>query len=240
LDSASFNYCPFRRSPTYLSLIEKSEYFTIEYIIFWGRIGMALLSSAILSVKWSSISQIARQALQILTTIILAKTLSPSDLVWWAWRWSWSGSWTFQRPRHVVCNHPTHDLSEKLLSSIFWVNVVFGLLYSSCLFIRANGRLILQWNEIDFFAEVAFCFISYFEYRDNSAGTPGAKTRIHQIGEGGDCGDFVRRCSRNYPCFLGAGVEFGFPGALDSPCFNNCFSFFSATGARRCCLISRK
>lgn len=88
---------------------------------------MALLASAISSVKWSSISQVARQVLQILTTIVLAKTLSPSDFGLMSMAMVVIGFLNIFRDlgtSSAVIQR--RDLSEKLLSSIFWVNVLFG------------------------------------------------------------------------------------------------------------------
>jgi len=99
---------------------------------------MALLSSAILSVKWSSISQIARQALQILTTIILAKTLSPSDFGLMSMAMVVIGFLNIFRDLGTSSAIiQRHDLSEKLLSSIFWVNVVFGTVVTLVVYLFA-------------------------------------------------------------------------------------------------------
>ncbi len=80
-------------------------------------------------VKWTTVSQVGRQVVQILTTIILARLLPPADfgLIGMAaiiigfidiFKDMGTGAAVIQKK----------DLSSLMLSSIFWVNVAFGIL----------------------------------------------------------------------------------------------------------------
>src|SRR5262245_29736908 len=87
----------------------------------------SLRSSATSGVKWSSVSHFGRRGLSLLTNIVLARLLAPSDfgLVGMAavitgfievFRDMGTAKAVIQR------QHP----SEALLSSIFWINALFG------------------------------------------------------------------------------------------------------------------
>jgi PST family polysaccharide transporter len=88
---------------------------------------MSLRASATEGVKWSSASHFGRRALSLLTNIVLARLLAPSDfgLVGMAavvigfvevFRDMGTASAIIQR----------RDVSDGLLSSIFWINALFG------------------------------------------------------------------------------------------------------------------
>ena len=90
---------------------------------------MSLKQASISGVKWSSISQVSRQIMQLVTTAVLARLLSPSDfgLVGMAtivigfvgiFRDLGTSSAIIQRK----------NISDSLINSLFWINVVFGLL----------------------------------------------------------------------------------------------------------------
>jgi O-antigen/teichoic acid export membrane protein len=99
---------------------------------------MSLVNRITTGVKWSSISQVGRQSIQLITTIILTRLLSPSDF-------------GLVGMGAVVTGFVAlfHDLgtsaaviqkkvvSEVFLSSIFWVNASFGLLVAVALFVCA-------------------------------------------------------------------------------------------------------
>jgi len=99
---------------------------------------MSLINRITSGVKWSSISQVGRQSIQLITTIILTRLLAPSDF-------------GLVGMGAVVTGFVTlfHDLgtsaaviqkevvSEVFLSSIFWVNASFGLLMAVALFVCA-------------------------------------------------------------------------------------------------------
>ena len=88
-----------------------------------------LKQSALAGVKWATVSQVGQQAIAFVTTLLLVRLLAPADfgLLNMAlivigfvriFRDLGTGSAIVQR----------QDLSDELLSSLFWVNLVFGLL----------------------------------------------------------------------------------------------------------------
>ncbi|CAG1020387.1 partial Lipopolysaccharide biosynthesis protein WzxC, partial [Methylococcales bacterium] len=97
---------------------------------------MSLRKTAISGIKWSSFSFVSKRALALLTNIVLARLLSPNDfgLVAMAsvtlgfidlFKDLGTGSAVIQRK----------DVSEGLLSSIFWINAGFGVMVSAGLYI---------------------------------------------------------------------------------------------------------
>ena len=99
---------------------------------------MALLSSAISGVKWSSFSQIGRQTLQLITTIVLARTLAPSDFGLMSMAMVVIGFLNIFRDLGTSSAIiQRKDISNKLLSSIFWVNVGFGVLVTLVVYFLA-------------------------------------------------------------------------------------------------------
>lgn len=101
-------------------------------IVYYGcdeKIKMSLKNKATSGIKWSSVSQVGRQVMQFFTTAILARLLSPSDfgLVGMAilvtafldiFKDLGTSAAVIQRK----------NISDELLYSIFWINVIFGLL----------------------------------------------------------------------------------------------------------------
>ena len=99
---------------------------------------MSLVNRITSGVKWSSISQVGRQLIQLITTIILTRLLSPSDfgligmgavVTGFAALFHDLGTSAAVIQKEVV--------SEVFLSSIFWVNASFGLLVAVALFVCA-------------------------------------------------------------------------------------------------------
>ena len=90
---------------------------------------ISLQRSAVSGFKWSSFSQFGQQGLQFLTFVILARLLDPSDfgLVSMATIVIGFGA-LFKDLGTSAAVIQRKILSEELLSSIYWVNVVFGLL----------------------------------------------------------------------------------------------------------------
>jgi O-antigen/teichoic acid export membrane protein len=99
---------------------------------------MSLTTTATTGVKWSSASHFGRRALSLATNIVLARLLAPSDfgLVGMAavvigfvevFRDMGTAAAIIQRPK----------VSELLLSSIFWINAVFGCLAMAVLLLVA-------------------------------------------------------------------------------------------------------
>ncbi len=99
---------------------------------------MSIRRSVASGVKWSAFSKFGRQGTQLVTTIILARLLKPTDfgLVSMAmvvigflniFKDLGTSSAVIQRK----------NISEDLLSSIYWVNVFFGLLITLAIYIIA-------------------------------------------------------------------------------------------------------
>lgn len=88
----------------------------------------SLQRSAVSGFKWSSVSQIGQQAMQVITTVILARLLKPSDfgLVGMAMIVIGFGA-LFKDLGTSAAVIQRKNLSRELLSSIFWVNVAFGV-----------------------------------------------------------------------------------------------------------------
>jgi len=98
----------------------------------------SLKHQAVSGVKWSAVSQVSRQGTQLLTTIILAHLLTPSDfgLVGMAMVViGFIGIFKDLGTSAAIIQRKV--LSERLLSSIFWVNVGFGTLAMAVLFLGA-------------------------------------------------------------------------------------------------------
>jgi len=90
---------------------------------------MSLKQASISGVKWSSISQVSRQIMQLVTTAVLARLLSPSDfgLVGMATIViGFVGIFSDLGTSSAIIQRK--NISDSLLNSLFWINVVFGLL----------------------------------------------------------------------------------------------------------------
>ncbi len=113
---------------------------------------MGLLNQAVTSVKWVSISQVGRQFIQYITTLILVSLLAPSEFGLMAtaliiinflelFKDLGTSSAIIQRM----------SISDSLLSSVFWLNVCFGLIIFSIIFFLSpilanffnNNKLVL-------------------------------------------------------------------------------------------------
>jgi O-antigen/teichoic acid export membrane protein len=97
---------------------------------------MTLSVKAVSGVKWSSISQFGRQITQWITTIILVRLLSPSDFGLMAMAMVVIGFVSLLKDLGTsAAIIQRTNLSEELLSSIFWFNVAFGFLATAILFL---------------------------------------------------------------------------------------------------------
>lgn len=84
---------------------------------------------AVSSVKWSAISQAGRQVMQLLTTVILARLLSPSDFGLMGMVVVVTGFiMIFKDLGTSAAVIQRKNLSNELLNSIFWINMAFGFL----------------------------------------------------------------------------------------------------------------
>ncbi len=121
-----------------------------------------LKQSATSGVKWSAISQAGRQITQLATTIVLARLLSPSDFGLMGMATVVIGFVAlFKDLGTAAAVIQRKEPSENLLSSIFWINAVFGLAAMAALFTLAplvadlfqEPRLtpMLQWLSLTFF-----------------------------------------------------------------------------------------
>jgi lipopolysaccharide exporter len=80
-------------------------------------------------IKWSTISQVGRQGTQLLTTVILARLLTPSDFGLVGMAMVIVGFiGIFKDLGTSAAIIQRKELSESLLTSIFWINVGFGIL----------------------------------------------------------------------------------------------------------------
>ncbi len=99
---------------------------------------MSLGQSAASGVKWSSVSQIGRQAVQFVTIAILARLLTPADFGLLGMAGVVIGFLElFKDMGTSAAVIQRKDSSDLLLYSIFWVNVIFGLFIVVLLFVVA-------------------------------------------------------------------------------------------------------
>ena len=96
----------------------------------------SLQRSAVSGFKWSSISQFGKQGLQLLTIVILAHLLKPADfgLVSMATLVTGFGA-LFKDLGTAAYVIQRKNISEELLSSIYWVNVSFGLFVTTTIYL---------------------------------------------------------------------------------------------------------
>lgn len=99
---------------------------------------MHLRNYAQKGVKWASVSQIGRQVIQYATTIVLAALLSPSDFGLMAMSLVVIGFLeVFKDLGTGAAIIQNSELTIYSLSSIFWVNVGFGVIVAGVIFIAA-------------------------------------------------------------------------------------------------------
>jgi len=99
---------------------------------------MQLKNDAVKGIKWASASQLGRQVIQYTTTIILAALLTPSDFGLMAMAIVIIGFLEiFKDLGTAAAIIQNQNLSEESLSSIFWVNVGFGVFVAILIFLAA-------------------------------------------------------------------------------------------------------
>lgn len=99
---------------------------------------MALNNKILTGAKWLAISQAGRQLMQFLTTIVLARLLSPTDF-------GMIGMATvvvgfvgiFKDLGTSAAIIQREELTDVLLTSVFWLNITFGILATMVLFLCA-------------------------------------------------------------------------------------------------------
>jgi len=100
---------------------------------------MNIAKDAVKGIKWASVSQLGRQIIQYTTTIILAALLTPSDFGLMAMAIIIIGFLEiFKDLGTAAAIIQNQNLSEESLSSIFWVNVGFGLVVAFIVFFAAK------------------------------------------------------------------------------------------------------
>ncbi len=96
---------------------------------------MQLTKKAVLGVKWSSISQFGRQAIQYTTTIILASILAPADFGLLAMALIFIGFLElFKDMGFAAAVIHKDDINDRVLSTIFWTILFIGLILSVVIF----------------------------------------------------------------------------------------------------------
>jgi len=96
---------------------------------------MYLRESAISGAKWSAASQFGRQGIQFVTLVILARLLAPEDFGLVGMTIVVIGFLAlFKDLGTSAAVIQRQDLSEELLSSVFWLNVFFGLVIMALLY----------------------------------------------------------------------------------------------------------
>ncbi|MHB8168811.1 MAG: oligosaccharide flippase family protein [Thermoleophilia bacterium] len=108
---------------------------------------MSLEQSAISGVKWSSTTQVARMATQWVTIAILARMLTPNDFGLIGIAMVFVGFLTIFRDLGTSASIiQQSELSESLLSSLFWVNACFGLVSSIALYFFSSVVSVIYNN----------------------------------------------------------------------------------------------
>ena len=98
----------------------------------------SIKEKATLGVKWNSVSQFGRQGIQIISTVVLARLLPPSDFGLLGMAMVIIGFIEiFKDLGTTVAIIQKKDLTDTLLSSVFWINVGFGALVTAILFLGA-------------------------------------------------------------------------------------------------------
>jgi O-antigen/teichoic acid export membrane protein len=99
---------------------------------------MSLKQSAASGIKWSFVSQIGRQIMQLLTTAILARFLSPNDFGLVGMTTIATGFIAlFSDLGTSAAIIQRQKVSDSLVSTLFWVNGIFGIFASFILIICA-------------------------------------------------------------------------------------------------------
>lgn len=136
---------------------------------------MSLAKKAISGIKWVSIARLSKQLFQFITILILAKLLSPVDFGLMGMAMVVIGFLNIFNDLGVsAAIIHMQDIDDRLLSSVFWLNIAFGTLVMAVLAFLApliaslygDFRLvpILQVLSISFFvASITFLQQTYFE-----------------------------------------------------------------------------
>ncbi len=99
---------------------------------------MKLGTIALKGIQWTSISQISRQLLQYITTLILANILKPGEFGLMAMALVITGFIDIFKDlgTSAALIHLT-EINKRLISSIFWLNIIFGIIFTVLIFFTA-------------------------------------------------------------------------------------------------------
>lgn len=98
-----------------------------------------LRKSAVSGVKWALVSQVSGIGLQLITTTIFARLLLPSDYGLMGMAMVWIGFVNIFKDLGTSAAIIQHkDITDTVLSSIFWINLFFGLLVMIILFLFSS------------------------------------------------------------------------------------------------------
>ncbi len=96
------------------------------------------------SIKWSGFSQFGRQGFQIITSIILARLLLPEDFGLVGMAFIIIGFLNILKDLGTsAAIIQKGDVEDKLLSSVFWLNIIFGISVTALLIILSKYICIL-------------------------------------------------------------------------------------------------
>ena len=123
---------------------------------------MELKDQAATGLKWSGASQASRQGVQLLTTLMLARLLAPGDFGLLGMAMVIIGfTMLFRDLGTTAAVIQRKELSDELLSSVFWLNFSFGVIFTAVIYFAAplvaqfykEPRLIpiLRWLAPSFF-----------------------------------------------------------------------------------------
>lgn len=100
---------------------------------------MSLAKEVIKGISWSSVSQFGRQGIQYITTLILAALLQPADFGLMALALIFIGFLALFRDMGMSAAVIQRDeISDKLLSTIFWTNLIIGSLFTLAIFFSSS------------------------------------------------------------------------------------------------------
>lgn len=103
-----------------------------------SRLQVGLLGKTTSGIKWSAVSQIGGQGVDLVTTVILARLLLPSDFGLMAMAMVVIGLLELFKDLGTSATViQRENLSQSLLASIFWINVTFGILTTLLIYFLA-------------------------------------------------------------------------------------------------------
>jgi O-antigen/teichoic acid export membrane protein len=117
---------------------------------------------AINGIKWTGTSQLIRQAIQMVTSLILARLLQPSDFGLMAMALVVIGFLNiFKDVGTSAAIIQKQEISQQLLSSIFWLNIFIGIIIAVIIFI-GSPFFALLFNEERLITMFRFFVIPFF------------------------------------------------------------------------------